>query len=570
MLSSSTDNSTNDRPIKNSALSDGGPRHPKGTQARVLLASVFGPYAQDDEFGSRAINPMELYHNQVTRAQGAFSLRTFHRSWGIMLIQQNISAPSTVLDFPTRKAFERELTTQHYDIVGISSIIVNVGKVREMCRMVRELSPHSTIIVGGHVTAIPGIHRLVDADQIVRGDGVSWMRRYLGEDDKAPIRHPYIISGFGHRILGLPLPDRIGSTAATIIPSVGCPMGCNFCTTSAFFGGKGKFLNFYNTGEELFQVMCEVEKATKMSYFFIMDENFLLHRKRALELLALMKEKKKNWGMYVFSSINALSKYTMDELVGLGVCWAWIGLEGAESKYAKREGVDTLRFTRELQKHGIKVLASTIVGMEHHTPENIHEEIEHAVAHNTDFHQFMLYTPVPGTPLYFEMVEQGRLLDVDLADIHGQHTFNFTHPAISRDESKRFLDGAFRADFERNGPSLYRVCRTTFEGWMRYKNCPELRIRERFNREALSLKTSYSGLLWAMERHIKKTNDAVSKQIRVLRREIRKEFGMKSSLVGWLLGRVFLWTSRREEKRLARGQTYEPRTFIERRNWAKA
>jgi len=25
-------------------------QHPKGTQARVLLTSVFGPYAQDDEY----------------------------------------------------------------------------------------------------------------------------------------------------------------------------------------------------------------------------------------------------------------------------------------------------------------------------------------------------------------------------------------------------------------------------------------------------------------------------------------------------------------------------------------
>ena len=58
-------------------------KHPKGTRARVLFSSVFGPYAQDDEFGSRKINPMELYHNQVTREQGPFSLRMFHRSWGI-------------------------------------------------------------------------------------------------------------------------------------------------------------------------------------------------------------------------------------------------------------------------------------------------------------------------------------------------------------------------------------------------------------------------------------------------------------------------------------------------------
>src|SRR5664279_3399911 len=132
--------------------------HTKGTQARVLFSSVFGPYAQDDEFGSRKINPMELYHNQVTREQGAFSLRMFHRSWGILLIQKNISAPTTVLDFPEREDFEAELRANQYDVVGISSIIVNVGKVREMCRMVRRLSPNSTIVIGGHVAAIPEIN----------------------------------------------------------------------------------------------------------------------------------------------------------------------------------------------------------------------------------------------------------------------------------------------------------------------------------------------------------------------------------------------------------------------------
>ena len=143
--------------------------HPKGVEARVLLSSVFGPYARDDEFGSRSINPMELYHNQVTREQGPFSLRMFHRSWGIMMIQENISAPTTLIDFPTRDAFAKELRGGGYDIVGLSGIVMNAGKVREMCRVVREVSPGSTIIVGGHISAIPGLDRIVDADHIVRG-----------------------------------------------------------------------------------------------------------------------------------------------------------------------------------------------------------------------------------------------------------------------------------------------------------------------------------------------------------------------------------------------------------------
>ncbi len=545
--------------------------HPKGSHARILLSSVFGPYAQDDEFGSRSINPMELYHNQVTRAQGSFSLRMFHRSWGIMMIQENISAPCSVLDFPTREAFAHELTTNRYDIVGISSIIVNVLKVREMCRMVRELSPDSVIVVGGHVAAVPGLDAMIDADHIVRGEGISWMRRYLGEDENAPIRHPAIVSGLQTRIMGVKLPQRKGGTAATIIPSVGCPMGCNFCTTSAFFGGKGKFINFYETGDELFEVMCGIEAELEVKSFFVMDENFLLHRERAMRLLERMKEAGKSWELSVFASANAIRKYTMLELVELGISWVWMGLESPRSSYGKLKGHDLTQLTRELREHGIRVQGSTIIGLEHHTPENIVQEIESAVDYETDFHQFMLYTPVPGTPLYQEMAEQGRLLpNVDYADIHGQYKFNFQHGAISRDDSKRFLDWAFWRDFERNGPSLYRLCQTMLQGWQRYKDYPDPRVRERFTRQVKKIIGAYNAALWAMERDFRKVNRNVSDKIHKLRREVEKEFPVVARLTAASLGPVLLWSTRRETRRLAAGQTYEPPTFIERSNWITA
>ena len=105
--------------------------------------------------------------------------------------------------------------------------------------------------------------------------------RYLGEDVDAPIRHPALRRPASTcACMGVKHPGRRRTTAATIIPSVGCPMGCNFCTTSAFFGGKGKILNFYETGEELFDVMERGgDVARTCSSFFIMDENFLLQRK---------------------------------------------------------------------------------------------------------------------------------------------------------------------------------------------------------------------------------------------------------------------------------------------------
>jgi len=543
------------------------PQHPKGTQARVLLSSVFGPYAQDDEFGSRSINPMELYHNQVTREQGPFSLRLFHRSWGIIFIQHNISAPCAVLDFPTRERFIEELKAHEYDIVGLSGIIVNVGKVREMCRLVREHSPKSTIVVGGHVTAIPGIQHMIDADHFVKGEGVSWFRSYLGEDPAVPVTHPVIPSSFGFSIMGLRGPQGGGSPAATIIPSVGCPMGCNFCTTSAFFGGKGKVTNFFEKGSEIFHAMCDAETRLGVKSFFVMDENFLLYKERARELLEQMKEKGKAWSLYVFSSANAISKYKMRELVELGVAWIWMGLEAQQSEYSKLKGADTIKLTKELQAHGIGVLGSTIVGLEHHTPDNIQAEIEHAVAHDTDFHQFMLYTPVPGTPLYEEMEGEGRLIDVDLADIHGQDRFNFEHAAMPRDSSKRWLDWAFRRDYEKNGPSVYRLAKTMMEGWKRYHNDPDPRVRQRYKRSGRDLRQSYGAALYAMEKYLRVTNTEVSQKIRALRKDMEGELGALTRWINRAAGPVLLWTSRRDARKHPRGKHIEPMTFLERRNW---
>ncbi|HEX6973667.1 MAG TPA: B12-binding domain-containing radical SAM protein [Vicinamibacterales bacterium] len=539
--------------------------HPKGTNARILLTSVFKPFAVDDEFGSREINPVELYHNQVTREQGPFSLRMFHRTWGLQFLQHNVSAPCTLLDFPTRERFVRELTSEHYDIVGISAIVVNVGKVREMCRLVREHSPSTTIVVGGHVAAIANIHELVDADHIVRGEGVRWLRTFLGEDPDQPVRHPVIPSSFGFRTLGL---NTEGGRSATIIPSVGCPLGCNFCTTSAFFGGKGKSTTFYDSGEDIYKVMCEAEEALKVKSFFMMDENFLLFKKRAMELLECMKRDGKVWSMYVFSSANAIRKYKMSELVELGIDWIWLGLESASSGYAKLNGADTLELVRELQAHGICVLGSSIIGLEHQTPDNIHDDIDRAVAHETVFHQFMLYTPMPGTPLHEEVSREGRLLeDIDIADIHGQYKFNFKHPAISRDESKLFLDHAFRTDYERNGPSLFRLARTMLARCRKYASYPDARVRARIAADAAKLRGGYGAMLWAMEKYLRENNRNVSVQIREVRLEIEQELGGWSAAAHRLLGPVLLWTSRRDARKHPRGRRIEPRTFVERFNW---
>jgi radical SAM superfamily enzyme YgiQ (UPF0313 family) len=540
--------------------------HPQGSQARVLLTSVFGPYALDDAYGSRAVNPMELYHNQVTRLQGPFSLRVFHRSWGLMLIQCNIQARCTLLDFPDLERFTQEIRDGDYDIVGISSILSNILKVKKMCELVRRHLPKATIVIGGHLASLSDLQTRIDADHIVTGDGVRWFRRFLGEDEDQPVKHPLVLTPIGMRTAGVAVPQRTGEVAATLIPSVGCPLGCNFCCTSSMFGGKGRFINFYETGDEIFDIMCQIEEGIKTRSFFIMDENFLLHRKRALRLLDLMEAHDKAWSLYVFSSANVISSYSLDQIVRLGISWVWMGIEGEDCQYAKLQGVDTFRLVRKLQSHGICVLGSTIIGLENHVPENIDQVIDYAVRHDTDFHQFMLYMPLPETPLYSEMLAQGRMkteTECPFADCHAQYAFNYRHPYIRDGQEREFLLRAFRRDIRANGPSLVRVARTTLKGWKRHRNHPDPRVRRRVAWETAWLPTAFSALASAARLYYRKDPE-IHARISATLDDLHREFGWRSRLVGslggyWLLGRL-----RREERRLAAGWTYEPPTFYER------
>ena len=185
---------------------------------KLLLSSVFGPYGVDDAYG-RKENIMELFHNQVTREQGLFSLRFNHPSFGLYFLAENIHAPTAVLDFPSEKRFIKEIR-KGYDYVGISFIVPNFVKAKRMAELIREHAPNSKIVLGGHGTSIPGIENLIEHDHICRGEGVKWLRNLLGENPEHPFKHPIMPTAFGRRVLGAPLkPDTGILIPAWVVPT---------------------------------------------------------------------------------------------------------------------------------------------------------------------------------------------------------------------------------------------------------------------------------------------------------------------------------------------------------------
>jgi radical SAM superfamily enzyme YgiQ (UPF0313 family) len=425
---------------------------------KVLLSSVFGPYGVDDAYG-RKENIMELFHNQVTREQGFFSLRFNHPSFGLYFIAENIQAPSTVLDFPTEKRFIKEIK-KGYDYVGISFILPNFAKARRMAELVREHAPSSKIVLGGHGTAIPGIEKMIEHDHLCRGEGVKWFRELLGEDPDRPFEHPIMPSAFNRRVLGAPL----GSDTGILIPGVGCTNACRFCCTSHFFDKK--YTSYFETGRELFDLCLKIEEEKGFTEFGIMDENFLKKPERARELLELMEANGKLYRFSIFSSAETIAKVGVEFLARMGVAFMWIGVESKYEMYEKNKGIDLKAMIRELRDHGISVLASGILFLEQHTRETIWDDIEFMVDMESDLIQFMQLGPMPGTALYQDY-DRKELLRKDLPyeEWHGQHEIWFHHPHFSPQDSDRILRQAFRYDYDAQGSSLLRMCDTVIRGY---------------------------------------------------------------------------------------------------------
>lgn len=430
---------------------------------KLLLTSVFGPYAVDDDYGVKE-NKMELFHNQVTREQGIFSYRFNHRSQGLYFLAENIDMPTTVLDFPGLKRFKQELK-KGYDYIGISFIIPNFKKAKEMTRLIRELSPGSKIILGGHGVNIPDIESMIDNDYICKGEGVYFLRKLFGEKADRPINHPLGYSSFNRQVMGVPwAPD-----SGILITGVGCPNKCRFCATSHFFGD---YIPYLKSGKEIYDLCCQYEDEKGITDFGVLDENFLKMKSRAMELLELMESNNRHFTFAIFSSAETIGELDdLDVLVRMGVNFIWIGVESQQEIYAKNKGVDFPLLITELRKRGVSILASSILFLEQHDKKTIWEDVDFVTSLDPDYLQFASLGPIPGTQLYRDYEAAGKLIpEIPYESQHGQGEIWFNHEHFTRDESREFLRLAFEIDYNRNGASLLRAIKTTLMG---YKYCNE-------------------------------------------------------------------------------------------------
>jgi hypothetical protein len=543
----------------------------KKTRRNMLFCSVVGPHGVDGPH-SRYQNPIALLGNQVTRGQQHYTVQMFSRTFAYDLFGANLDANVAVLDFPSEEQLRATLLERTWDRVGLSGIMANFEKVLLTWRIVRETLPDVPIDIGGHIVNDDEVTQELIARMLqvcpnetfrvwepsferdrslqlsawleergcagsrvtfVKRDGLEFYANLPGVGLKREdtIYAPLVSATFDKQALGFKLTN---TSAGLIIPDVGCPMRCNFCTTSAKFGGK--FVKFLGTAEDILAV-ADGQAARGVEDMFVMSENFSLDTKRALRLLKLMEEQRKPYRYAVFSSADALLRLGVENIVKLGYSFIWIGLEESTgTAYEKMDGVRLKTLVADLQAHGIEVLGSTILGFPHQTAADVDFEIEHALSYGCTYNQFMLYMAMPGTALWKEMKSEGRLKEsFPWADIHGQHIQNWHHPHMDDAVIHEKLNRAFERDFEVLGPSILRMIETHFNG---YRNTAHwdhelVQMRRASMRKKLPF---YAMILQAMARDLRAMGNATHVKARTLLDAIVRECGWKTKLACLVAG----------------------------------
>ena len=228
--------------------------------------------------------------------------------------------------------------------------------------------------------------------------------------------------------------------------------------------------------------------------FTILDEDFLLNKKRAMEFRDCVLKSGKTLSIFVFSSIKAISQYTVEEILEMGIDGFWIGYEGTRSGYAKQQGRPVAEILTEFREHGITVLASMIIGFDYQTPEVVAQELDGLLQLKPALAQFLIYGPVPGTPFYERVIRENLLQDVYTKDpdLYYRRADGFTtmikHPTLSPGEIEDLQRWCFDEDFQRLGPSIFRVLETRFLGYQKLKDSanPRLRKKARVLRQGLA------------------------------------------------------------------------------------
>lgn len=332
------------------------------------------------------------------------------------------------------------------DVIGITAttpLIKSAWKIAKKAKKMGAL----TVIGGPHVSALPQESaNLSQVDFVAIGEGEETMLelcRAIEKGDKnfKDIRglcfkkgkKPFFTNPrpFIQDLNSLPFPayslfklSKYTSTqplisrnkpSVGIMTSRGCPFGCYFCYKGTF----GRIWRFRDV-ESVVNEWEYLVKDLKIKEIALMDDGFNINIDRAIKICEEIKRRGivVPWRAHNGIRADRAPKKLLKAMRDSGCYYIAFGVESSDQHLLDSLGKnlklkDVVRAFKICRKLGILTMAFFMVGNPGETKEGIKKTIDFSIKLDSDFAQFSVATPFPGTKIFELVKENGRLLVSD-------------------------------------------------------------------------------------------------------------------------------------------------------------
>ena len=364
---------------------------------------------------------------------GSLLLGTILQQQGleVKVVVEEMSAPDyATLDFQP-------------DLVCISSISSTAPRAYELADFYRQQGL-PVVLGGAHPSFLPR-EGLEHADYVVCGEGegalpelidalrnggdVSGIQNLCFRQGDTIVQNPW--RPLVEDLDSLPIPNyglihgwnaKRGKGVVSIATSRGCPFNCSFCSVIVLFGRKHRV-------NSVDRIMAEIrQNGLQARHIFFCDDNFTANRARTKELCErIIQEKLKiEWSAQV--RVESAKDPELLDLMAKSGCFAvFVGLESINpatlKAYNKSQTVEGIKeCVVNFHRYGINVHGMFVFGAEEDHYQVIRDTVKVSRQLDLDSLQYLILTPIPGTPFYQEMEAQNRIICRDWSQYDGHHT----------------------------------------------------------------------------------------------------------------------------------------------------
>jgi anaerobic magnesium-protoporphyrin IX monomethyl ester cyclase len=282
----------------------------------------------------------------------------------------------------------------------------------------------------GECTALELVQGVVPIEEIL---GLSYSRNgeVVHNDPRPPIEDldslPFPERHLRSSPYSLPFVDLEGGAATgydMVITSRGCWGRCKFCAEPMMSGGKQRYRRPDKVLEEIEQIVA-VHRGKRRLRLVIADPNFGGKPKVAEEICDRLSEYQRRCpiDLKVFVTLRtgtvANNPGLVEKMAQAGVDYVFVGMEsprkqdlraiakGGEAQDKQEKAV------RLLHENGISIMSCFLLGLPDQTEQDVWEMFDYARGLGLKDGYFSVMCPLPGSVLYTEALESGRLVETD-------------------------------------------------------------------------------------------------------------------------------------------------------------